>query len=161
VIRYSPTDFINLHYDAEGNISKSDHFYEGILKTTDVYSHTEDQLQKIETQSGNLEITTTFEFDSKGNLATKTISYEDQVSQIHRYSNYDEKPNPLKGNQLIFASEGFDLAWIDYFSNNNPMHHEIEWITHNPHVDTFNYNYKYNEKNLWTSGRYFLVKYDE
>jgi YD repeat-containing protein len=161
VIRYLPTYLIKLFYDGDGNIIQSDFFHEGVSRESIKYFYADHLLQRIENDDYRI----TFEYDANRNLSTKTFYYGDTKSRIETYLEYDDKPNPFKGNQLIFANEGFDLSLIDYFSNNNPRKHQVEWLTHFAHTDTFSYGYTYNDDGLWTSGGrcywYCSIDYDK
>ena len=135
-IRFSPTSYINLEYDTDGNIIKSDSYDNGILRISHKYIYSKDKLQEI--QIGDGEFTIKFMYDIAGNLSTKRYYYQGTETSRQTYLAYDNKPNPFKGNQLVFDMQGFDLEYIDYFSNNNPLKYEVTYITYSP----LRYNYK-------------------
>jgi YD repeat-containing protein len=156
MIRFSPTSYTNLVYDSDGNIIQSDFVDSGILSPSR-YSYKDHLLQEIHILRGDF--TVAFTYDSEGNLSTKTYYSKGNKTRIETFSEYDDKPNPFKGNQFVFDNGGFDLSNIDYFSNNNPMKREIEWITYRPHTDTFPYMYTYNSNGFWIEGPRYTISY--
>jgi hypothetical protein len=158
-IKFTLTSFTNLFYDRDGNIIQSDFFHDGVLISSNKYFYANDILQEIQNENGNGIITLLY--DSKGNLSTRTYYFKGNKTRVETFLEYDDKPNPFKGNQLVFDNGGFDLEKIDYFSKNNPLKREVEWITYQPHTDTFSHTYIYNGYGYWTDGPRYSIKYNQ
>ena len=156
-IRGTPTSFTNLFYDRDGNIIQSDSFHDGVLIASNKYFYDGRMLKEMQSENGN--VTITFVYDSRGNLSTKTYYFKGDMNRIETFLEYDDKPNPFKGNQFVFGNGGFDLGNIDYFSKNNPLKREVEWITYRPHTDTFSHTYIYNRNGFWTEGSQYSIRY--
>lgn len=158
-IKFSQTSHMNFIYDSDGNITQSDFNFidSGIpIRYTNKYFYYENRLSKI--QIGDGEFTVIFLYDTKGNLLTKTHYYKGDEFIRVTYIEYDDKPNPFKGNQFIFDNGGFDLENTDYFSNNNPLKYEV-WYGRNNHTDTQSHSYTYNSNGFWTQGRSYSINY--
>lgn len=157
-IRFTPTSFTNLFYDRAGNINQSDLFHDGALNTSYKYFYDDHILQEI--QNVNRDFKITFVYDSKGNLSTKTYYFKGNKTRIKTFLEYDGKPNPFKGNQLVFDNGGFDLENIDYFSKNNPLKYEVESTTYRSYAGIFSYTYIYNRDGFWTDGPRYSIRYN-
>ncbi|HVG14252.1 MAG TPA: hypothetical protein VM935_04795 [Chitinophagaceae bacterium] len=153
-IRFSPTSFTNLSYDRDGNIIQSDVFRNGVLTTSDNYLYDKHILREIQNEKANSTIT--FTYDSRGNLSEKTYYSNGSKTRTVTFPEYDDKPNPFKGNQLVFESDRFNFDDIDYFSKNNPLKREADgsWAY------GFTYTYIYNTDGFWTGGPQYTIKYN-
>lgn len=159
-IQLSQTSHMNFVYDSDGNIMQSDfNFVDGSgvpIRYTNKYFYNENNLYKI--QIGNGDFTIIFLYDIKGNLLTKTHYNKGNEFMRVTYIEYDDKPNPFKGNQFIFDNSGFDLENTDYFSKNNPLKYEVRFSRNN-HTHTQSHSYIYNSDGFWTKGRNYSISY--
>ncbi|MBN8650480.1 MAG: hypothetical protein J0L67_03585 [Cytophagales bacterium] len=143
---------ITFLYDERGNLIQCNDYNEfrnPQLMERKYYYNDDNRLYKAEEGSK----TCLFTYDVSGNLTTKAVVFNGVEISKTIFLDYDNKPNPFKGNFFIFPPEGFSMVEIDYFSTNNALRYSIvsPYYSQPPVFDWSSF-FKYNEDGLWTSG---------